>query len=127
VLVLVKILFVAVGGSIGAVSRYIVSNWAAEVWGSDFPYGTLIVNVVGCFIIGAFMTLTTERLIVNPYWRLLVTVGFVGGLTTFSSFGYETLKLAGDGNIHYAVYNIGFNFIFGMLATWMGIGIARFA
>jgi len=123
----VKILFVAIGGSIGAVSRYLVSNWAAAVWGSEFPYGTLIVNVVGCFVIGAFMTLTTERFIVNPYWRLLVAVGFVGGLTTFSSFSYETLKLAGAGNINYAVYNIGSNLILGMLATWAGISIARLA
>lgn len=120
-----KILLVALGGSIGAVTRYLVSNWAAEKFGAEFPYGTLIVNVVGCFIIGAFMTMATERLIINPYWRLLVTVGFVGGLTTFSSFSYETFRLLEDANLVMALYNIALNFILGFCATWMGISFIR--
>ena len=82
---MVKILAVAIGGGIGATTRYLVSTWAAGRFGADFPYGTLIVNVAGCFMIGLFMTLTTERLIVSPYWRLIFAVGFLGGLTTFSS------------------------------------------
>jgi CrcB protein len=122
---MLKIIFVAVGGSIGATTRYLVSNWAAERFGAGFPYGTLIVNVVGCFIIGAFMTVTTERLIVSPYWRLLVTVGFVGGLTTFSSFSYETFGLLENANLMMALYNIGLNLILGFLATWIGIGAAK--
>jgi len=122
---MLKILAVALGGSIGATSRYLVSNWAAERFGASFPYGTLIVNVVGCFIIGAFMTLTTERLIVSQYWRLLITVGFVGGLTTFSSFSYETFRLVEDANMIQAFYNIGLNVVLGFLATWIGIGAAR--
>jgi CrcB protein len=122
---MLKILAVAVGGSIGATTRYLVSNWAAERFGAGFPYGTLIVNVVGCFIIGAFMTMTTERLIVSPYWRLLITVGFVGGLTTFSSFSYETFRLLEDTDLIMAFYNIALNVILGFLATWMGIGAAR--
>lgn len=120
-----KLLAVAVGGSIGATTRYLVSTWAAERFGADFPYGTLIVNVVGCFIIGAFMTATTERFIVNPYWRLIVTVGFVGGLTTFSSFSYESFKLLEDGSVTLVIYNILLNFSFGFLATWLGISAAR--
>ncbi len=122
---MLKIVFVAVGGSIGATTRYLVSNWAAERFGAGFPYGTLIVNVVGCFIIGAFMTVTTERLIVSPYWRLLVTVGFVGGLTTFSSFSYETFGLLEHADLIMALYNIGLNLILGFLATWIGIGAAK--
>ncbi len=122
---MLKILAVAVGGSIGATTRYLVSNWAAERFGASFPYGTLIVNVVGCFIIGAFMTITTERLIVNPYWRLLITVGFVGGLTTFSSFSYETFRLVDDADMTMALYNVGLNLVLGFLATWIGIGTAR--
>jgi len=122
---MLKIMVVAIGGSIGAAARYVVSTWAAERYGSDFPYGTLIVNVVGCFIIGAFMVLVTERVIANPYWRLLVAVGFVGGLTTFSSFGYETLKLVEDAQFQWAAYNIMTNFIFGFFATWLGMTLAR--
>ncbi len=120
-----KVLVVAIGGSIGAAARYLVSNWAAERFGSNFPYGTLIVNVVGCFIIGAFMVLVTERVIANPYWRLLVTVGFLGGLTTFSAFGYETLKLVEDAQFQWAAYNILSNCILGILATWFGMSLAR--
>ncbi|MBP2642897.1 MAG: CrcB-like protein [Firmicutes bacterium] len=120
-----ELLLVAVGGGIGSITRYSASNWAAARWGSAFPYGTLLVNAVGCLIIGAFMTMITERFIINPYWRLLVTVGFLGGLTTFSSFSYETLKLISDGNVYYALYNIAANSLIGLLATWLGISLAR--
>lgn len=122
---MLKILAVAVGGSIGSVGRYLVSTWAAERFGASFPYGTLIVNVVGCFIIGIFMTMTTERFIINPYWRLLITVGFVGGLTTFSSFSYETFRLLEDADMMMAFYNIALNLALGFFATWLGIGAAR--
>jgi CrcB protein len=122
---MLKILMVALGGSIGATTRYLVSTWAAEKFGAEFPYGTFIVNVVGCFIIGAFMTMATERLIVSPYWRLLVTVGFVGGLTTFSSFSYETLRLLEDADLMLAFYNVALNFVLGFFATWLGISVVR--
>lgn len=122
---MLEIFLVAIGGGIGATSRYLVSNWAAGKFGAEFPYGTLIVNVVGCFIIGAFMALATERIIVSPYWRLLTIVGFVGGLTTFSSFSYETLHLLEENNIMQAFYNVGLNLLVGFLATWLGMGIAK--
>ncbi|AIF50916.1 fluoride efflux transporter CrcB [Pelosinus sp. UFO1] len=122
---MLNVLAVAVGGSIGATTRYLVSIWAAGRFGAGFPYGTLIVNVVGCFIIGAFMTATTEKFIISPYWRLIVTVGFVGGLTTFSSFSYETFKLMEDGSLALAMYNILSNCVLGFFATWLGIGTAR--
>lgn len=123
--IMLKVFAVALGGSVGAVMRYLVSVWAAERLGGDFPYGTLIVNVVGCFIIGAFLVLVTERIIANPYWRLVVAVGFVGGLTTFSSFGYETLKLVEESQMQWAAYNVMANFVFGFFATWLGMTIAR--
>ncbi|EAX46388.1 CrcB protein [Thermosinus carboxydivorans Nor1] len=122
---MLKIFLVALGGSIGATARYLISDWAAQRWGADFPYGTLIVNIAGCFIIGLFMALVTERIIVSPYWRLLVTVGFVGGLTTFSSFSYETIKLVNDGQMTFALYNILSNFVLGFFATWTGISLAK--
>lgn len=122
---MIKLALVALGGGIGATTRYLVANWAAERFGADFPYGTLIVNVVGCFIIGAFMTLTTERIIVSPYWRLLVTVGFVGGLTTFSSFSYETLNLIAEGSLTAGLLNLLLNCSVGFFATWLGIIVSR--
>lgn len=122
---MVKVLVVAIGGGFGAVSRYLLSLWAADRFGTGFPYGTLIANVAGCFVIGAFMTLATERFIVNPHWRLLVTVGFIGGLTTFSSFSYETFKLLEDAQASLAAYNILLNLGLGFFATWLGITAAR--
>lgn len=122
---MLKVVMVAVGGSIGAVSRYLISVWSADRFGTGFPYGTLVANVVGCFIIGAFMVVATERFIVSPYWRLLVTVGFVGGLTTFSSLSYETFKLIEDAQLDLAAYNILLNLVLGFFATWLGISTAR--
>jgi CrcB protein len=120
-----KIMAVAIGGAIGSVTRYLVSIWAAERLGAHFPYGTLVVNVAGCFVIGVFMTITTERLIVSPYWRLLVSVGFLGGLTTFSSFGFETLRLVEDADFFPALYNVLLNVVLGLSATWLGVVAAR--
>lgn len=120
-----NVLLVALGGGIGAATRYLVAVWAAEKFGSGYPYGTLFVNVAGCFLIGAFMIIATEKFIVSPYWRMLVTVGFLGGLTTFSSFGYETWKLAGTGDYGLAINNVLLNVILSLCATWLGIAAAK--
>ena len=122
---LMNLLVVAIGGAIGACTRYLVSTWAAGRFGAEFPMGTLIVNIVGCFIIGAFFTITTERLIVSPYWRLIIAVGFLGGLTTFSSFGYETLRLIEASDLTQAFWNVALNLGVGLGATWLGIVGAR--
>ena len=115
------ILFVAIGGGVGSVTRYLTSVWAAERFGVAFPYGTLLVHVVGCYLIGLFMVLATERFMLPAHWRLLVASGFLGGLTTFSSFGYETLKLVQDGELLPAVQNVAANLFTGLAATWIGI------
>ena len=120
-----EIILVAIGGGIGSVSRYLASNWAAARFGTEFPMGTLLVNVAGCFIIGLFMVLTTERLSVSPYWRLVIAVGFVGGLTTFSSFSYETQRLLQGADIARAFYNVGLNVLAGFFATWLGMSVAK--
>lgn len=122
---MLEVILVAIGGAIGSTARYLVSTWAVTRYGAEFPYGTLIVNIVGCFIIGVFMTLATERLSISPYWRLFITVGFVGGMTTFSSFSYETIHLLQDADMLRAFYNVGLNILVGFSATWLGIGVAR--
>lgn len=122
---MLEVMWVAIGGAIGSVARYLVSTWAAARFGAEFPYGTLIVNITGCFIIGAFLTLATERLSINPYWRLFITVGFVGGMTTFSSFSYETIHLLQEAEMLRAFYNVGLNILVGFSATWLGVGVAR--
>lgn len=116
-----KIWLVALGGAVGSCMRYGVSLLSAGRLGTGFPYGTLLANVIGCFIIGAFMAAATERVITNPNLRFLVVVGFCGGLTTFSSFSYETIKLLEEAGLQYALLNILTNMVLGFLATWLGI------
>lgn len=116
---------IGLAGSIGAVSRYLIGNFAALKFGSAFPYGTFIVNIIGCFIMGLFMIMINEHILENPYWRFVVTVGFLGSLTTFSSFSYETIKLFTDANYLYAFYNLSGNLILGFLATIIGIYTAK--
>lgn len=119
------LLIIAIGGGIGSVSRYLTSQWLAQRLGAFFPYGTLAVNIIGCFIIGLFMTIATEKFVVNPLWRLLITVGFLGGLTTFSSFSYETMKLLEDAEYWLALSNVALNCLIGFSATWVGMMVAR--
>ena len=116
-----KLWLVALGGAVGSCLRYGVSLLSAGRLGTGFPYGTLLANVIGCFIIGAFMAAATERVITNPNLRFLVVVGFCGGLTTFSSFSYETIKLLEEAGLQYALLNILTNMVLGFLATWLGI------
>ena len=116
---------IALGGGIGSVSRYLVTIWAAERFGSAFPYGTLLVNVAGSFIIGLFMTLFLERIELDPQWRLFIAVGFLGGLTTFSSFSYESLTLLSEGNLAGAGLNIMGSVVVGVVCAWFGAMAAR--
>lgn len=122
---MLEVILVAVGGAIGSTARYLVSTWAATRYGAEFPYGTLIVNITGCFVIGTFLTLATERLDISPYWRVFITVGIVGGMTTFSSFSYETIHLLQEADMLRAFYNVGLNILVGFSATWLGVVVAR--
>lgn len=120
-----KFWLVALGGSIGSCMRYLISLWSAEYVGAGFPYGTLLVNVIGSFIIGVFMAAATEKFIMNPNLRFLVVIGFCGGLTTFSSFSYETMKLWEGSGFHYAMINILANMVLSFMAVWLGMAAVR--
>jgi len=121
-----QLLIVFLGGGVGACSRYLIAQFANAKWGADFPIGTFIANVIGCFIIGFFMAAITEKYIINPHWRLFVVVGFVGGLTTFSSFSYESIQLLQNGGLNIAMANILANMVIGFTATWLGMMLVRF-
>jgi CrcB protein len=88
-----ELLWVGVGGFLGANARYLLSGWVASRLGSAFPYGTLVINVTGSFILGFFLAFAEDRLWVAPSARLLFAVGFVGAYTTFSTFEYESIHL----------------------------------
>lgn len=120
-----KYLILGLGGFIGVNLRYLLQTWAAGRWGPDFPYGTLLINVVGSFLLAVFVTLATTRLIVSPNLRLFVAVGLLGGFTTFSSFTVETLNLLQGGRwLPSLLYLLG-NVALGLLAALAGIILAR--
>lgn len=117
-----RYLFIAGGAALGANARYIVSIWAANRFGADFPYGTLLVNISGSFILGFLLSLTTERLSLSPEMRLLLAVGFLGSYTTFSSYAVESLVLWHDGGLWHGLRNILLNnsacLLFALLGTY---------
>lgn len=115
-----KLLIVGIGGFIGAVARYGLSGLAHTQLGSAFPYGTLAVNVLGCLLMGVLMHVSTERHILSSDARLLIMVGLLGSLTTFSTFGYETLEYLRDREPTLALLNIAANLILSLAAVWIG-------
>ncbi len=119
-----RYLVVGIGGFIGANARYIVSGWVQQKWGASFPYGTFIINVTGCFILGIFATLT-QYFLWHENWRLLVAIGFVGAYTTFSTFEYETLQLVAQGTWPRAALNIIGSVLCGFAAAQLGVITAR--
>jgi CrcB protein len=114
--------WIAIGSAIGGVARYWCSGVAARLIGETFPWGTLIVNVVGSFIIGFFATLTGPdgRVFVGTTARQFVMVGLCGGYTTFSSFSLQTLTLMSDGEWLQASFNIASSVVLCLLAVWLG-------
>lgn len=118
-------LIIGIGGFLGAIARYVVSAWIGQRWGRSFPLGTFAVNVSGSFLIGLLMSLFTERFMVNPQWRLFLTVGFLGAYTTFSTFEYETGSLLRDGEWLVAASNIGLSVVAGFAALKIGEIISK--
>lgn len=118
-------MIIGIGGFIGAVARYGLALWIGQRWGRSFPLGTFVVNVSGSFLIGLLMTLMAERFAMNPQWRLLLVVGFLGAYTTFSTFEYETGALLKDGEWAFAMLNIILSVVVGFVALKLGEGIAK--
>ncbi|MFI5400754.1 MAG: fluoride efflux transporter CrcB [SAR324 cluster bacterium] len=118
-------LIVTVGGGIGALARYVLSTWVHTLTGAAFPWGTLAVNALGSFIIGLVMVLSLERAAISPEVRLLLTTGFCGGLTTFSTFSYETLSLIRAEQWLWAGANTVGNVMLCCLATALGLVAGR--
>lgn len=118
-------LSVALGGAVGAMLRYGLSGWVQSATGFAFPFGTLAVNILGSFVLGAAMQLGTGRFLLSVETRLLITTGFCGSLTTFSTFSYETLVLLEDQQWQSAAGNILLNVVVCLTAAYLGIVTAR--
>jgi len=120
-----RYLLVLAGGGTGALARYVAASAIMTRFGGKFPLGTLAINVTGSFLIGFLMTMLTERFQLDPQWRLLLVVGFVGGYTTFSSFEWETFTAVRDGALWAAMLNIVSSVVLGYMAVWLGVMLAR--
>lgn len=119
------ILVISVGAILGANARWIISRFAARVLSPVFPYGTLFINVSGSFIVGFFMIWATERVLLDPRWRLLVVVGFCGAFTTFSSFAFETMAYLQQGQWLLMSANFLSNNLLCLGAALAGMALAR--
>ncbi|MCA9866639.1 MAG: fluoride efflux transporter CrcB [Anaerolineae bacterium] len=120
-----RFLVIAAGAALGANARYLVNLWAAGRFGADFPYGTLLVNITGSFILGFLLALSTDRFDLSPETRLLLATGFLGSYTTFSSYAVESLNLWRDDGIWLAVRNIFLNNGIGLIFALLGTSVAR--
>jgi CrcB protein len=118
-------LMIALGAAVGANLRYAISLWAARLWGTGFPYGTLLINISGSFAIGVVLVLLTTHFSNDDTWRLLLVTGLLGGFTTFSSFSYESYTLLISGSWLAAGLNMLASVGFGLLGVFLGVGMAR--
>lgn len=118
-------LLISAGAMIGANCRYWLGGWAAQRLGSDYPYGTLIINLSGSFILGLFMALVMDRFLVNPQWRIFFAIGFLGSYTTFSSYTYESVNLMLNGQYWPGLINLFGSSLLGGVAVLLGIWLGR--
>ncbi len=119
------IALVALGGAIGTVGRFLVSYYSAKVLGSAFPWGTLFVNLAGCFAYGLGFALIAREFTWSPEARLFFLTGFLGGLTTFSSFGMETVLLGAGGSGYLAAANVVVNNLGGLALAALGLHLGK--
>jgi CrcB protein len=119
------IFLIALFGALGCLSRYVLSGWVYKLFGGTFPSGTLAVNIVGAFCIGLIMEFSMRSALVSPSLRIGLTIGFLGGLTTFSTFSYETFRLLEEGELLIAAGNVLVSVLACLVFTWLGIITAK--
>lgn len=118
---MVKYLIIGIGGFLGSIARFWLGSYIDSKMGSRFPFGTLVINCTGSFVIGFIVTLLAERAHWSPNWRYLIPIGFVGAYTTFSTFEFETFRVVQDGELLLALLNVSVSIIVGFLAVWLGV------
>jgi len=120
-----RILLIALFGAVGTLARYGLQGLVQIKMGSTFPYGTLVINLTGCFFLGLIGQATLNRIIVPPEWRMAIAIGFFGGYTTFSSFGWETAKMLEAGEWLRASTYVATSVVLGLLLSVVGIHLAN--
>ena len=120
-----KYLLVGMGGFAGAVARYWVGTFVTQRLGLRFPYGTFLINVSGCFLIGFFMYLLAERGVLNAHWLFVIVIGFIGAYTTFSTFEYETMRALQDGQLGSGLLYVASSLMVGFAMVWLGAQTAK--
>ncbi len=122
---LLNLLAVGLGGAIGAISRFFLAGWMQQKFPQFEPAGTLFVNVLGCFLIGLLVTLEMQGYLNQERFRAFAITGILGSLTTFSTFGYQSVVLARDQSFNWAFFNIASNLILGITAVLLGMLVGR--
>lgn len=120
-----RLLTIGFAGFTGTLLRYWLSGIIARRYGETFPYGTLIVNLIGCFAIGFLFYLFYDRALVSPAFRTAVFIGLLGGFTTFSSYGLQTFTLLRDGELFLALLNVAASNLLGVALVWLGYSLAK--
>jgi CrcB protein len=120
-----RLILIAVFGALGTLARYGLQGVVQIRAGTTFPYGTLVVNLTGCFLLGLIGQFTLNRMVISPDWRVAIAVGFFGGYTTFSSFGWETAKMLEDGEWLRATTYVTASVVAGLLLSVAGIRLAN--
>lgn len=122
---MLDIVVVAIGGAIGSVSRYLIGNFISKNYHGSFPMGTFLINILGCFLMGLFMSALIQKELTDTTWRLFLCVGLLGGFTTYSSFGYEALTMMTQGKTLMAGMYAGCSIVVGLFAAITGMLVAK--
>ena len=122
---MIQFFVIGAGGFIGATARYYLSSFISQNYASKFPFGTVTVNLAGCFFLGFIAALTEEKIELNPTLKGFLTTGILGAFTTFSTFSVETVQLLRDGHLNVALLNVGVSVIVGVCAAYTGLIFAR--
>ncbi len=123
---MLQLLFIGLGGFLGAISRFSISKFVQNNITGIMPWGTLVVNLIGCALIGFLLTIFQEKIIVSSNIKMFVITGFLGALTTFSTFSYETFIMFSEENYTYALGNIFLNVFLGLAAVFFSIKMTKF-